>query len=455
MENIEIIKFEIEDLCMDIRVSMDEKTAWLSLNDLAKLFKKSKSVISRYIKKILEEATLESGSVVAKNTPVVAKSETTAEDGKRYKINLYNLATVIILGDKIKSDRGELLKAFVDDHFNESETNNLNHIIIYNNGNISIDVNVSPEEETVWLNQRQIAELFGISQPNVSVHIRNILDEGELDNSVYKENLYTGSVTEESSYTDPVGAKNAHTDSVVKKSLNTEIYQKEIRHIASDGKEYSVTFYNLDMILAIEYRVKSNRAIQFRRWASEVLKKYMMTGYVVDKDRAVVTANNFLRLENDVEVLKKQVSGLIEKDFDDEKIFVDGEVFDARAFIKDLVIKANETIILVDAYSDSRTLDYLKIKQPDVTIKLYTSIYGKLTQDDIDAFNAQYGGLDVFIDSTFHDRFLILDEEKVFHLGASLNCIGNKTFGINRIIEEENIIRVLDRIKMIDNSKEE
>jgi len=124
--------------------------------------------------------------------------------------------------------------------------NDKNKIIIYNTVDGKASVSLMAKDGTVWMNQNQLAELFATSKQNISLHIQNILKEGELDeNSVVKEYLTT----------------------------------------ATDGKQYNITFYSLDMILAIGFRVRSKRGTQFRIWANRNLKEYMVKGFVMDDER--------------------------------------------------------------------------------------------------------------------------------------------------------------------------
>lgn len=201
--NYEIIKFENDNVELEINVSLEEETAWLSKEQMAALFDRDRSVISRHIKNIFTKGELDEESNV--HFLHIAISDK--------PIPFYSLDVVINVGRRVRSNKGLLLKTFVDEYFlkNDSLTSN---IIIYNNGNLNLAVNIAPEQETVWLNQRQIAELYETTRPNVAMHIKNILDDGELGGSVSKDFLHT----------------------------------------APDGKTYHTMFYNLDVILAIGFR---------------------------------------------------------------------------------------------------------------------------------------------------------------------------------------------------------
>ena len=234
MTNYQIATFEDNDFTLDVRVDIINKTIWLSMKEIMKLFGKSKPTISKSISKVYEQNSLKNGGIGKKYETVLSTRN------RLYDQTLYNLDLIKEIGVLVKSNRGILLEKFLLEYLMKADENNTD-IIIYNNGEVSLDVRISPLEETVWLNQNQIAELFDTSQQNVSLHIQNILNDGEVLGTIHKDFLYMG----------------------------------------NNGQEYSITLYNLDIILAVGYRVKSKRAIEFRRWATHVLKKYLLQGYAI------------------------------------------------------------------------------------------------------------------------------------------------------------------------------
>ena len=221
--NYQIITFTDKDFSLDVRVTLEEKMIWLNQQDFAKLFNKSQSSISRHINALFKNGVL-------LKERVYAKIEYTGGDGKTYNVDFYNANVLIKLGEKFNSKRYIQLLNFVENYFVSlnKTTPMWEDIIIYDNGNIKLSVEITPEEETVWLNQDQIAMLFETTQQNVNLHIGNILKEQELPNSVHKYFLYTG----------------------------------------PDKKKYLVKFYNLDMILAVGYRIN----LKVRKLVSKVLK---------------------------------------------------------------------------------------------------------------------------------------------------------------------------------------
>ena len=273
-------------------------------------------------------------------------------------------------------------------------------LIKFTDDDLVLDVNVSPQEQTVWLTQDQIAVLYNKSRSTITEHINNIFDEGELTKMT------------------SVGISDGSTHRPAK-------------------------LYNLDVVLAVGYRVKSQRGIVFRRWATNILKQCLLKGYVVDEDRTLVTNENYINLINKVDNINLRVEKLEnEKICENNKIFFNGELFDAMSFIKKLLSKAYSSVILIDPYADARALDYIKNKRDNIKVYLCASSKANLSNYEINAFNQQYGNLVVIKNDTFHDRFIIIDDKELYHLGTSLNYVGNKTFAITKM-EDGSIITLL------------
>jgi prophage antirepressor-like protein len=282
-------------------------------------------------------------------------------------------------------------------------TINNSEVIIYQANDKKLSVDVLFYDETVWLTQAQIAELFGIQRQAITKHLKNIFNDGEL-----------------------------LADSVSSKMELT----------AQDGKNYKTSVYNLDAILSVGYRVNSKNATQFRIWANKILKDYLLKGYAIN--------NRMNRLEDNVESLKTKVN---EIDLQinthlipTQGVFFDGQVFDAYALISKVIRSAKNNIILIDNYIDDTTLTHLAKKKKDVKVLLLVKNIGKQLSLDIQKANAQYGNFDVkqFIQS--HDRFLIIDNGKeVYHIGASLKDLGRKWFAFSRL-DKSSVASILNMI---------
>ena len=176
MNNYEIAKFKVDKISLDVRISILDRTAWLSLKELTVLFNRDKSVVSRHIKTIFEKQLLNEERVVAKNATVITQGDKKVTK----QIVFYNLDVISLIGYQIDSNNGILLKEFVDKYIDAYYNKQDNSIIIYNNGDISLPVTISPNEETVWVEKDPLTNLFGTTRRNVEYHIENIYNQGEL-----------------------------------------------------------------------------------------------------------------------------------------------------------------------------------------------------------------------------------------------------------------------------------
>ena len=256
-----------------------------------------------------------------------------------------------------------------------------NEIILYQPDE-AVKLEVRLSEETVWLNRNQMATLFGRDVKTIGKHIANALAE-EL--SVF-----------------PVVAKFATT--------------------ANDGKTYKVEYYNLDMILSVGYRVKSQKGILFRQWANRVLKDYLLKGYAVNQ--------RFERLEQRMTDAENKIDFFVRTNaLPVEQVFFDGQFFEARVLLEKLIKTATQRVIIIDAYVDAATFEILDVRNAGVTADIYS---GKdLTAlRNIHNSAANVEPIDTHIWTTpSHDRWLIVDNN-LYHCGHSLKDIGRKLSAI-------------------------
>jgi hypothetical protein len=204
--------------------------------------------------------------------------------------------------------------------------------------------------------------------------------------------------------------------------------------MGNDGKQrYISKYFSLDMILSVGYRVNSLNATRFRQWANKVLKEYLMRGYAVNRRIA--------NIENDVSEIKHVLAEHGEKiDFfvrtslqPVEGVFFDGQIFDAYKFATDLIRSAKQSIALIDNYIDESVLTMLSKRNAGVMANIYTAKISKQLQLDLEKHNAQYEPITIHTYSNCHDRFLIIDETDVYHIGASLKDLGKKMFAFSKI----------------------
>jgi len=266
-------------------------------------------------------------------------------------------------------------------------------IIIYQEDEQTTKLEVRIEAETVWLTQMQIVSLFDSSKANISEHIKHIFQTKEL-----KE------------------------QSTVRKFRTVQI---------EGGREVNrfIAHFNLDMIISIGYRVNSIRGTQFRIWANKVIKEYLLKGYAVN--------NRIERLEDEVHDIKNKLGEIVFQIKTNlppnEGIFFDGQVFDAYLFVSDLIRSAKESVILIDNYVDESVLSLLLKRNNGVKVTIFTSNVTKELTLDLKKHNAQYPEIDIKTFTKSHDRFLIIDRQIVYHIGASLKDLGKKWFAFSKI----------------------
>lgn len=281
-----------------------------------------------------------------------------------------------------------------------------NEIILYQSGELAEHIEVRLDEETVWLTQAQMATLFCQTKQNVSLHINNCFKEGELDKLA-----------------------------TVKESLTVQIE-------GNRSVKRKIEYYNLDVIISVGYRVKSKQGTQFRIWATNVLRDYLLKGYALNQ-RMDRIENNYENLSKEVKQISLQIKT---QELPTQGIFFDGQIFDAYAFASDLIKKAKTEIILIDNYIDESTLTHLAKKAKNVKVLLLTKNISKTLALDVKKANEQFGNFEAKELKTSHDRFLIIDQKELYHLGASLKDLGKKWFAFSKL--EGNILEMmLEQIK--------
>lgn len=282
--------------------------------------------------------------------------------------------------------------------------NTPNEIILYQPDE-TMKLEVRLEDETVWLTQQQIADLFGTKRPAITKHLANIYKSGELE-----ENS-TCSILE---------------------------------HMGNDGNQrYTTKYYNLDAILSVGYRVNSRNATLFRIWANKILKDYLLRGYSINQRLLYMENRIDHRLsEHDSQI--KELSGKV--DFvlrtslpPKEGILFDGQIFDAYVFVCDLVKRAKKQIVLIDNYIDESVLTLLDKRKPGVLATIYTKRVDRQLQLDIERHNDQYAPIDVRQASRIHDRFMVIDDT-LYHIGASIKDLGLKLFAFSKMETSPEVI---------------
>ena len=253
----------------------------------------------------------------------------------------------------------------------------------------SIRLEVKLEQDTVWLTQAQMTELFRTTRNNITMHIRNIFKEKELDEkSVCKESLHT----------------------------------------AADGKRYRTKIYNLDVIISVGYRVKSPIGTRFRQWANAVIKQYLLQGYSVNRHLIALQENMDKRMTHIEDVQAKQQQQL---DFfirtstpPAEMVFFEGDFYTARVALENLIRTANHRVIIVDGYVSSLTLSVLDVRKPNVAATIYTVGVGQGMQRLMEEHDRLFPNNHIDIrkwSNESHDRWLIIDDSPL-SLWSFIKC---------------------------------
>jgi len=285
-----------------------------------------------------------------------------------------------------------------------------NEIILYQSDEVAEHIEVRLRDDTVWLNRNQIAMLFGRDVKTIGKHINNVFNEGELLRDVVVANFATTT-----------------------------------KHGAIEGKTQTVLteHYNLDVIISVGYRVKSKQGTQFRIWATNVLRDYLLKGYALNQ--------RVDRIENNIENLSKEVKQislqLKTQELPNQGVFFDGQIFDAYELASRIIRSAKSEIILIDNYIDESTLTHLSKKETNVTVLLLTKSIKKQLALDVKKANEQYGNFAAKELKVSHDRFLIIDRKELYHLGASLKDLGKKWFAFSKL-ESNTTKLILEQVKM-------
>ncbi len=281
--------------------------------------------------------------------------------------------------------------------------NDINHqdeLVIYQ-VNDDVNIEVILNDDTVWLSQSQIVQLFQSSKANISEHIKSIYQQNELDRDSTVRNFRT-----------------------VRVEGNREVFR-------------NITYYNLDVIISVGFRVNTKIGIHFRQWANNILKNNLLKGYSINQ-RIDYIENKFdSKLYNhDVQLkeINEQINYFVQKSMPPvQGIFYSGEIFEAYKFMTDLIKMAHKSIIVIDNYIDESVLTMLDKRKDGVVATIYTDKISNQLKLDLDRHNKQYSAIEIQTVKDIHDRFVIIDNEDVFHIGASLKDLGKKLFAFSKL----------------------
>lgn len=262
----------------------------------------------------------------------------------------------------------------------------------------SLELSVVLENETVWLSADQIAALFDRDKSVVLKHTKNVFSEGELQRNSTVANFAI------------------------------------VRNEGGRAVERNIEYFNLDVIISVGYRVKSKRGTQFRQWANKILRDYLLKGHAINQ--------RFEHIEHKIREHDKKIDFFVRTSLPPvQGIFFEGQIFDAHAFVSDLIRSAKRSVVLIDNYIDGTVLTLLSKRSPNVVADIHTRNITKQMHLDLKKHNEQYDPLTVHETDRFHDRFLIVDET-VYHIGASFKDLGKKLFAFSEMeIKKDTILK--------------
>ena len=268
-----------------------------------------------------------------------------------------------------------------------------NEIILYRPNELAEHIEVRLEDETVWLNRQQLSILFGRDVKTIGKHINNVFEDGELQKSSTVANFAT------------------------------------VQNEGGRTIERQIEYYNLDVIISVGYRVKSKQGTQFRIWATNVLRDYLLKGYALNQ-RMNRIENNMDHLIKKVDTISLHISSHL---IPNQGVFFEGQVFDAYELASRIIRSAKSHIILIDNYIDESTLTHLTKKTKEVKVLLLTKTISDQFALDVKKANEQFGHIEIKSFDKSHDRFLIIDNSEIYHLGASLKDLGKKWFAFSKM----------------------
>ena len=287
---------------------------------------------------------------------------------------------------------------------NEMDSSPKSEIILYQlNETVSLEVRL--DEETVWLSQAQIAELFGKDQSVIARHISNVFKEGEQE-----------------------------------KESNMQILHNTL------SKYKPTTVYSLDVIISVGYRVKSQRGVLFRKWANSVLREYLLRGYAVNHRFERIEQNmqeHFQKYDDILQDHQNKIDFFVRTSLPPvEGLMHEGQIFDARVCVENLIKQAKQEVIMIDGYVDAATFEILDVRKKGVLATIYTERIGESLLRIKEMHDSQYPEKIIRLEKyaeNFHDRFLIIDDV-VYHFGASFKDLGNRLFAFNKMGLDKTLI---------------
>ena len=387
-KNLKPYTFIDGDFSMEISVSEEERTIYLNKTELANLLGIHRATITKYLNKKIADSKWDSVAENEQNGNKVLPSVSAELDFEIIKD----------IGQKYNPERIEKLENWLYDLFPENDIDIIDgdyEIVRYNQDNLNMSIVYDPIAKTPWLTQKQMSKIFGTSIQDVSYHIANIFEDQELDKN-----------------------------SVIKDYLNT----------AGDGKTYKTTVYNLDMIFAVGYRVRTAKAIQFRKWVTSIVEKHLVTNYITSG--ALVNINDYLlnkfeTIDNEITKVRQELDELKPKN----KIFYKEQGFDAYIFLSIFIATAKNEVFIIDPYADRFTMSLLNIINDKVNVIIVLSKYGQIDNEQLELFKKSHpsSSIELIRNDDEHDRHIFVDRKYGYIVGSSLNSFSYHDFSVIKI----------------------
>ena len=369
----ELIKFVDGEFSLDVNISPDEETVWLNAKEIALLFDRDYKTIMKHINNIFLEGELNPSS----------NSQKMRLTGNDKPTIFYSLKVIEAIGNRIKSKLSEKFYKWSNDKLAELNDKNrknglVTQFIKFSYDEISLDVSVSPNEDTVWLTANQMALLFEKDEKTIRKHINNVFDEKEVDSVSNTQKMRVANASQ------------------------------------------PVNFYSLNVIISVGYRVKSRRGVIFRQWAYKVLSEYLLKGSVIDEKRCLVCESNVLDLQDKYNKIKKRLDDVEQTiSTQTEELIFEGEIVKPYDLLRKIFFLAKKELIIIDNYADKFLISMLEgVKVP---ITIITSLNSYLNNAVIPS------NILIKYNDIIHDRFIISDN-KIYNLGNSIKDIGKKRF---------------------------
>ena len=391
------------DFSMEINVSEEERTIYMSQKEIAKLFEISQGTISRNIK-----------NIDFSKWDTYAKTLHFCIYVNKHDTEFYSLEIIKEIGQKYNPERIEKLENWLADLLSENDLEVIDgdfEIVRYNQDNLNIPIRIEKTTNSIWLTQKEIADLFDTTIQNVGQHISNIFEEKELVN-----------------------------DSVVKKNCIT----------ASDGKTYETAVYNIDMILSIGYRIKTSKARAFRLWSNEILKRsidshydYVMNVYPLIN----ATVSSLVTQHKDLNARVTKLEELFAEIKPSSWFFSKNQAYNAFVTLSIFISFAHNEIFIIDPYLDRFTFSLLDQVRSNVNIILVGSSKGNFSDEELELLERGNRKIEVIKDNDVHGRYIFVDRRYGYMLDQSPNSISYYDFGITSVDDITVIKQIIHKYK--------